>query len=361
MNAMPKNNFVSIGEYAAKAALIALILYLIYDVFSVFMPVAMAVILAFTLQPLVNRLSYVPFRGKKVKVPDAIAILAAMFIFLCFIIITIVFVILPLFKEINNLMLVLPKLAERFQSLSVIWNQKVELLHLPSDVQALLQQLLSRASSYSLEFLRDMLTGVFDFAKNILGFVVMPIFTFYFLKDGRKFAQGFVRILPAVWQPKAVIILKESAHMLSAYIRGIIRVGIVSGCVISLGTYLIGLDYPLVFGILAVFAEAVPIVGPIVSMMPALFFAYIESPDALAITAIFYLIYYKLDAYIIAPKITGESLGLHPVIIILSVLVGGKMAGPLGILLAVPAVALLKVLARNIMAEEAASNEEQGR
>ncbi len=356
---MENKNFVALGKYAIKVALIMAILYLVYDIFYVFMPLALALILALMLQPLVDRLRYVPFSGQKKKIPEVAAILIVMSMVALAIVFGVVFVVLPLFKEVNNLMKVLPQLAERVHSLGDIWNQQVELLNLPSDMQALLSRMLSSASSYALEFLRNTLLSVFDFAKNIIGFLVMPIFTFYFLKDGEKFTRSFIAILPTVWQPKAALIIKDSAAMLSAYIRGIAHVGLISGCVVALGTYIIGLDYPLVFGILAVVAEAIPIIGPVVSVMPGLFFAYLKGGNVFIAAVIFYFVYYKVDAYVIAPKITGASLNLHPVLIITSILVGGQLAGPLGMVLAVPAVALMRVLARNIMSEEVTPHEER--
>ncbi len=350
---MKKEHLLLIGEYALKTAFVLAVIYFIYDFFYTFMPIALAILFAFVLQPVSAKLQTpISIAGKQLRLSENMAISLIMLVFSLILLAVLLHFILPFFTEVNRLMLALPRLAERFQSLSIVWNERLELLHLPSNVNSLLQQFLSMASGYSLELLRSLLQKFFSFASNTVGFVVMPILAFYFLKDGRSFSDSFVKMLPSLWRNKTAVILSESSFMVRAYIRGITIVAIISGLVVGTGTYMIGLEYPLVFGILAVVAEAIPIVGPIVSMMPALFFGYLRGPDTMIVVTVFYLIYYTFDAYIMSPRITGKYLKLHPVIIIVSILVGGNLAGIFGMVLAVPAVAVMRVFMRHLLPQE---------
>jgi predicted PurR-regulated permease PerM len=130
---------------------------------------------------------------------------------------------------------------------------------------------------------------------------------------------------------------------------GIIAIGLVSGLVVGLGTYLLGLKYPFVFAVLAFAAEFLPIVGPVFSAFPALLLASMRDFDTMLRVAAFYFIYYQLDAYFIAPRITGKLLDLHPVMIIIGILIGGEAGGLVGMLIAVPSIALMRILFKNIV------------
>jgi predicted PurR-regulated permease PerM len=133
------------------------------------------------------------------------------------------------------------------------------------------------------------------------------------------------------------------------YMRGVIILGGVSGLIVGTGAYALGLDYPLVFAALAFAAEFVPIVGPLVSILAALFLSFLKSPDLVPRIALFYIIYYQIDAYLLAPRVTGKILDIHPVAVLLGVLLGGKLGGIVGMFIAAPSLAVLRVLFKYIM------------
>ena len=103
-----------------------------------------------------------------------------------------------------------------------------------------------------------------------------------------------------------------------------------------------------VLGFWAILAETVPVVGPIMGAVPAIFIAYGQSPEAALHVAIFYAVYYQLDANFLMPKIMGQRLDLHPVLVIRSLLVGAKLFGILGMVFAVPVAAVYRVLYKEL-------------
>lgn len=346
---MNKSDLRTIGEFTIKITLIIAIIYLVYDAFSVFMPIALSVFLAVVLNPAVNRLNEVNFFGKTVKINRTVAIwLVILAFFLCLVAI-IFFVVVPFWGEIKTLMGGLPTLIDSFRQSSSDFMTRIQLLELPTDIEDLIKETLIGVSDYIFSLFKSAMKGTIAFAQNILGFLIMPILVFYFIQDGEALYTGLVKTLPKVWQKKANKILIESAEVISAYTRSIVIVGLISGFIVGVGTSVIGLEYSLVFAILAVLAEAVPIVGPIICSLPAILFATLMGTETLVIVIIFYFIYYKIDAYYIVPSVAGKTLSLHPVLIIVSILIGGEFAGAFGMIFAVPAFALIRVLYNNII------------
>lgn len=348
---MDKSDLRTIGEFVIKITLIAAIIYLIYDAFSVFMPIALSIFLAVVLSPAADRLREVSFFGKTVKINRTVAIWLVILAFCLFLAAAILFVVMPLLGEVNNLLKGLPVLIDSFRQSSSNFMEEIKLLDLPQDVEDLIKDTLIGVSDYVFALFKSIMKGTISFAQNILGFLIMPILVFYFIQDGKALCDGFVSVLPRAWQNKTNKILTESAEMISAYTRSIVLVGLISGFVIGLGVHFIGLEHALVFAILAVLAEAVPIVGPIICSLPAILFATLKGTETLLIVIVFYFIYYKIDAYYIVPRIAGKSLRLHPVLIIVSILIGGEFAGAFGMIFAVPAFALVRVLSNNIIGQ----------
>ena len=345
-----RKDLVIVGEYAVKVALVLGIIYLIYDIFYIFMPVILAIFLALILKPPVNRLKKIKVFGK--NIPETLAIIIVLGICTIAFIISFIFIIRPLLREVSNLMVVLPDILKTIQDISVSWIEQMETWDLPHNMQSILEQVLATVSGYTLSFIQRMLQTTFSLASNLLGIIVLPFLVYYFLKDGHKFSASLIRYLPEIWRPKARFILKESAYTISAYARGTLIVGFIGGCVVGIGTYFIGLEYPFVFAVLAALAEAVPFVGTILSVIPAMFFALLSGTDTFIVVTIFYLVYHLIDAYILAPRITGKYLKMHPVIIIISILIGGKIAGVIGMIFAVPAIALIRILVKHIVIQQ---------
>ena len=345
-----KKNLIIAGEHAAKTCLILGIVFLAYYIAPLLMPVIMSIFAAVVLDPLINYMTSKRIFNKKLPKEAAIllVLLACGLLFTTFS----VFLLRPLLLEINNILKSLPQIATTVNSLGTVWLDKLSHMDLPNNVEDMIVQALNAVSAYILTLLQNMLQSTVSFATNILSFIIVPILIYYLLKDGSKFRDGFVLLFPKEWQHKTLAILEESRLVLSAYGRGVIIIGLISGAIIGIGTYIIGLEYPYVFAVLAILAEAVPIIGAIFSALPAMFFASMQGTDTLIVVTLFYLIYHQIDAYVITPRISGKMLDMHPLVIIISIFIGGKLSGALGMLFAVPVVALIRVLIKHIMFSE---------
>lgn len=219
--------------------------------------------------------------------------------------------------------------------------------------------------------------GVFGF---LLSMVIVPIYLYYFLIESRNISQSWGDYLPlraSAFKDEVVSALEEINGYLIAFFRGQLVVSLINGTATGLGLVIVGLDFGLLIGLLLCVLGIIPYLGIILCWIPAVIIASVQGGAGtwvpgdpwwvfpLVVTAIFTVVQ-QIDGLFITPKIVGESVGLHPMTVIVSVFVWSLlMGGLLGAILAVPMTATLKVLLRRYIwerrrrAEESASLTEE--
>lgn len=335
---------------AFKLSVTAIISYILYSMAGFFLPVLISIALAFALYPLVDWITSLRVGRGMFKVPWMCAIIIAIGAFCVFLAWVFSFLILPLFGQMNEFAQKLPELIKESQvsDLNAFLNDPSKLPMLPSNFDMLVEDVMQWAMGFSGNLLRNLLKSSMDMVSNLIGMVVVPFLTFYLLKDWREMRSWVINFFNYDDQDKAAHVIDEIGTTISAYVRGLAKVALLSGCIISLGTMILGLEYPLVLGFWAVLAETIPVVGPILGAIPAVFLAYrIDTTTAFHV-AVFYLIYYQLDANVIMPKIMGGKIDLHPFVIIASLIIGAKLFGILGMVFAVPVAAVYRVLYKEL-------------
>ncbi|WP_231293272.1 MULTISPECIES: AI-2E family transporter [unclassified Sporosarcina] len=206
------------------------------------------------------------------------------------------------------------------------------------------------------EFFTDTLggiaSGVTSFISAFTGFILslftVPLILFYLLKDGEKLPQMILRMLPPRLRDDASIIFRDADKQISAYIQGQILVAIAIGIMVSIGFLIIKMKYALLLGVLAMFTSIVPYLGPVIAITPAVIIAIVTSPFMLVKLAIVWTIVQVVEGKFISPQIMGKSLHIHPITIIFVLLTAGSLFGVAGVILGIPAYALLKVVASHV-------------
>ena len=176
----------------------------------------------------------------------------------------------------------------------------------------------------------------------------MPFLAFYFLKDWRDLRAMLINFFSYEAQPRVAHIIDEIGITLSCYIQGLARLSLIAGFCIAVGTTILGIHYPLVFGLLAILAEMVPVVGPLIGAVPAVFMSLFAKPAVGLLCGAVLSGVLPVDANVLMPRIIGRKIDLHPVILILSLLIGAKLYGILGMLFAVPVAAVYRVLYKEL-------------
>ena len=188
----------------------------------------------------------------------------------------------------------------------------------------------------------------------IFNLFFMIVIMFYLLKDGARFIDKIDDVTPVEYQGDVRRLIYELGRIWDAYLRGQILLGFIIGVTTTIVATVLGLPQPLVLGLVAGVLEVIPNIGPILAAIPAVLFALISPsttipgleglPFALIVAAIYSAIQ-QLEALFLVPRVMGSNLDLHPVVILIAVISGAAIAGVLGILLAAPTVATMRLVA----------------
>lgn len=210
----------------------------------------------------------------------------------------------------------------------------------------------SRVTNWVTTFLNNALNGVGNFVGTlteiVLAVVTTPFILFYLLRDGKKLPDFILKLLPTRLRPQTKMVMSEMNSQVASYIRGQIIVSCCIGALLYVGYLIIGLEYSLVLAIAAACTAVVPYLGPVIAITPALVVAIVTSPFMLLKMIIVWTAVQLIEGKFISPQIMGKSLKIHPITIIFVIIFAGKMFGILGIILAVPGYAVLKVVVTHV-------------
>jgi predicted PurR-regulated permease PerM len=182
--------------------------------------------------------------------------------------------------------------------------------------------------------------------------VLIPVVTFYMLRDWDHFVAGIRDLLPRHIEPTVTMLTRESDEVLGAFLRGQLTVMVCLGMLYSVGLWLAGLEWSLAIGILAGLVSFVPYLGVIVGLLTASIAVLIQSQDLVQLVWVLLVfgVGQMLEGMVLTPWLVGDRVGLHPVAVIFAVLAGGQLFGFVGILLALPLASVLAVLLRHARA-----------
>ena len=167
------------------------------------------------------------------------------------------------------------------------------------------------------------------------------VLSFYLAVDGPRLRDQVMNRLPLSARPKALRLETGVRRVFGGYLRGQLILGLVLGVVAGVGAAVLGLPYPVVIGVLAGVFELVPMFGSLLGAVPAIIVALFQPFPTVLWVVLFFFVVNQAENYLLAPRITGEALGLTPFYTLLALLLGIEVAGFLGALVAVPIAALL--------------------
>lgn len=171
-----------------------------------------------------------------------------------------------------------------------------------------------------------------------------PFILYYLLKDGGKVPDNFLKIVPTKIRGNVREILEDINKQISFYVRGQLIVAAAVGIMFWIGFSIVGLDFALTLGIFAGFMNLIPYLGSFLAMIPAVIVAIVDSPFMLVTVLVVFGIEQVLEGRVISPQILGNTLKIHPINIIFLLLVAGRLFGVMGVILAIPGYAVLKII-----------------
>ena len=181
-------------------------------------------------------------------------------------------------------------------------------------------------------------------AGGLVDTALVLVLGFWFMVDGRRMRDVATRLFPPPERDKVRFVQDTVSAVLGAYIRGQLAMAAIIGMSAGLGAFLLGVHYPVVIGILAFLFELIPMVGPILASLPAVVISVFEPFPLVLYVIAFFVVMQVIENNVLAPRITGGAVGLHPVAALLAIVVGADLGGVVGALFAVPVAGIASVL-----------------
>jgi len=326
------------------ARIIALILFgiFIFLIRNVLFPIVISVLLYYVLNPLVVYLSNKWPKGLGLN--RIVSIVLAFVALIAVITVAMLFIIPPLVEELGVLAAYVPQYLTQAQTLLDSMDKWQAMVNLPKEVDTLVLGVLQNVFGLISGFAQQTVNTAVGALSRFIYLIIIPLMTFFLLKDDTSLAKGVIQNLPEAHRKIAARTLKQIDSVLRNYIVGQAILCTIVGVLTGVGLALFGVKFALILGIVAAISQLIPNIGPFIGAAPALIIAVIMSPVMALEVGIFFLLLNILIVAVLSPKILGDKLNLHPLTIVLSVLVLGELAGMWGLFLAAPIVAILKIL-----------------
>jgi predicted PurR-regulated permease PerM len=219
---------------------------------------------------------------------------------------------------------------------------------LPGDPQQIISRIRDDLVNAAQTVAGTVLSGAFGFVYSTFGFAVtlfgVIFIGAYLLVDVRRVEAAFLRAVPHDYRSDARTLWGAFGYSLSKYLGGLAFVVAIQGAISAVGLFLLGVPYALVLGAFVSVTAVIPYLGAWLSAIPAVIVALTVSPTTALLTALLFLGIQQLEGNFLTPKIQGDTLHVHPILVFLAVIVGGGLGGIFGVIVAVPALAVLRVL-----------------
>ncbi|MGO4888500.1 AI-2E family transporter [Anaerobacillus sp. MEB173] len=314
---------------------------LVVFVQTLFFPFLIAGVLYYLFRPIVNYLH-------SHKVPKVLSIIVIYIVAIGLITSAVLLVGPVLQRQVNSLIENFPLIINEIRFKIMMLQENEWFARFQATEQFSIEELSRQMTQYINEVITIIGTNIASFigviANVVLIFIVIPFILFYMLKEGEKAPNQVLRFLPERQRIEGRRILADMDRALSSYIQGQIFVSFCVGVLMYIGFLIIGIEYSLLLALIAMFTNVIPFVGPWIGTVPGVIVALFHSPLMLISLLIVVVIVQQIESNLIAPKVLGKKLAIHPLTIILLLLVAGRFGGLLALLLAVPTYAVLKVI-----------------
>lgn len=319
------------------ALIFAGILFFLYRVRTVLTPFLFAILLAYILYPLVVA---VESRGA-----SRVAAIFLVYAF-CGVALGIVFYLtLPnLLRELEEMARKLPHQAVQLEELGQDAVGIFRRVELPTTIQEAVDNLLARVQQALERLAGRVMQILLDLFANIVSLLISPVLAFYLLRDHQAMRERALRYVPARYRGDAQYVLREVNVALNGFFRGQLWICLFVGLFIYGGLALLKIPYALFIGLLAGLFDIIPYFGPVLGFLPAAALALSQSPLTVLWVLLLFIAANQIENSLISPWLIGDRVGLHPLVVIFAVLVGGYLMGILGLLIAVPVAAIGRVL-----------------
>lgn len=306
---------------------------------TITLSILVAAMLAYFLNPMVKSVR------KRLKISDTLAILTV-FLIVILIFLILGFTVFPkTISDIKNLIIKFPEYYKQtLESINDFFNQYELFKGINLDNELIIDNI-SKIYKKQTANAGNLLVNS---AKNVMSFVfslvLTPIFAFYFLKDKDKIKEKFKAMIPEARKERLIRLFSNIHNDMTKYIIGKIKMAIFVGFATFIMLLALGVEFSFVIGIITCVADIVPYVGPLMGLIPAFVFAFIDSPIKALWIFVIYILIQWVENNIVGPKILSKETGFHPIVVLFLLILGAAIFGFLGMILSVPIALVIKTV-----------------
>lgn len=306
---------------------------------TIFVPLLLGAVFFYIFEPLQRLL-------EKFKFPRWGSILAVLITGTAVIWLFLSFVGPPIVKEVDKLAKMAPTMAKEItKNAEFVLNNRDDL---PPQINDMIDKAANSIQSIALFSGKWVVTFFQSVLQAAFTLILIPFFFIFLLKDHEKlspFVSQFFKGERKTWVQKT---LRDVDHVLRTYIQGQLFISFLLAVIMFIGYLIIGLEYALLLVVFAFFMNVIPFIGPWIAFTPALIIGFLQDPKLVIWVCVVTLVAQQTDSNLITPNVMGKTLDIHPLTVITIILAAGKIAGFIGILLAIPAYAVGKAIIRNV-------------
>lgn len=330
---MPQHHHVTLTYSTIFRVVLVLfgitVLYLIREVVALLF---VSIVLAAAFDPWVDWLS-------KYKIPRSISILSVYVIIFAVVALVIVLLIPPVVEQIGQIADNFPyyyhKILTAFANLQGFATSNLD-SELPSNLETIGSTLAQATKS-----IFSTISSIFG---GIVSFIAVLVIVFYITVEEATLKRFVISLTPQPYQEHAKRLIVMIQSKIGLWLRGQLTLCLIIGILTFLGLWMLGIKYALLLAIIAGLLEIVPFVGPTIAAVPSVFVALSDSWTKVIMVLVLYFLIQQAENHFITPKVMEKAVGLNPIIVIVAVLIGVKLAGIMGALLAVPVAAAIGVV-----------------
>ena len=342
-------HYLTLSYIAVSVLIIGVVIFCIYMIRGAFVPFVIGLILIYLFNPFLELIEKILPINHKTR-PRLIRLIAVTIVAVLLVtLITIAFVLIipSLVNQSSELIKVLPELLANIVASFDSWTRQY-IQDIPIGIRDQIDSSLANAGEMIIQAISEILSrtavAVVNALTMVLGLVVLPLFIFYGLKDKEIIRTSVIGFFPADIQIHVVHVFRIIDRILGAYVRAQAAIAVFVGIIIAAGLTLLDVDYGLVLGLIAGIFELIPIVGSYLGAVPVAIIVLATDPDKFIWVALLYLVVQAFQGGILAPRIQSSAMKVHPILFLVSIMIGSEIAGLWGVILGPPVVAASKEL-----------------
>lgn len=320
-----------------KIIIAAFALSFIFVIRDVLMILFVALVLASIIDPIATF-------GGRYHIPRAISVIATYILLIFFLALGLTLIIPPLLTELGGFTGSMVDYWTRFvSSIAAVRELSAQYGLLQNWERSLVE--LEGALGKAAGSVFSTVTGIFG---GVISLAATFVVTFYLVIEKDALKKLFQTLAPERHQQRLSALGNEIQRKIGRWLRGQVILSLIVGTLVYVGLLILGVDYALVLALFAGITEFVPYLGPLIGAVPAVLIALAISPVKAVVVILLYILIQQLENAVLVPRVMARAVGLNPMVTVIALLIGGRVAGVAGILLAIPVVTAISVVLEDV-------------